>query len=518
MMRWGEVHERCMRWENSTVRTLGMVELMFGLLLLIPAAFALYYGEDTLPFLAPVPVLLVLGFLQYLTCRESRSFRAVNGVVLVALVWLLMFAICTVPYALSGINLVDAIFESVSGITTTGMTVMSDLGSMATSLLIWRSMAEWIGGITVVIIFLYFLPMVGFGRSLFQNELAGSGNSNYVQRTSKAARSFIVTYLLLSLANLALLLLCGVAPVEALCLMFTTISTGGLMMFDSGLGMYSDWVQWVTILFMFLGGTNFYLHFRKVYMREKRVYSANSEFKMMIAWFVGIALILFVFLVADMSSSGAEITLGNLYETFKNALFTTVSLGTTTGFYVVDFTLWPSQCMVLLMFVAVIGASSSSTSGGIKFSRIRIVYEYIKNGFRGILHGNAVYSVKIDGRTVDDSLIRSTLVVVMMYLASLAVAALIFMIYGYDMIDSLGLAISVLTNGGMGFGNFGPSGSIADLSNDLKIIITVMMWIGRLEIVTAVLMFTPAFWKEVWLNSRAKRLAKRYVPGRFKRD
>ncbi|MDO5852469.1 MAG: TrkH family potassium uptake protein [Thermoplasmata archaeon] len=509
-MRWKDIHERCIRWENTTVKILGLVEMMFALLLLVPAAFTLYYGEDPLPFLAPIPPLMVLGFLQYMTCIESKNFRTVNGIILVALVWMLMFAICTVPYILSGIAPVDAVFEAVSGVTTTGISALGEIDSLDTSLMIWRSMTQWIGGITVVIIFLYFLPMVGFGRSLFQNELAGSGTSSFTQRTSKAAKSFIFIYMLLSLANFAILLVLGVNFVEALCLMFTTISTGGLLIINSSMAVYSDAVQWVTMLFMFLGGTNFYLHYRMIYLRERRVYRTNSEFRVMIAWFLAISVILFLFMVQTMMADGTDLTLENCYVTFKNVLFTTVSLGTTTGFYVDDFTLWPSQCMILLMLVAVIGASTSSTSGGIKFSRLRIIYEYIKNGFRGIVHTNAVYAVKMDGKTVDDSLIQSTLVVFMMYMMTLTIAAVVFMIYGYDIVDSFGLSISAVSNGGMGFGNFGPTGNYHDLSTDLKAILIALMWIGRLEVVTAVVMFTPGFWKDVWLNSRSRRMAKRY--------
>ncbi|MDO5861290.1 MAG: potassium transporter TrkG, partial [Thermoplasmata archaeon] len=439
-MRWKEIHDRFVRWENTTVRLLGLVEMMFAVLLLVPALIAVIYAEDPLPFLAPVVPLLLLGFLQYMTCTESRNFRTVNGIILVALVWVLMFAICSVPYLLSDIDPVNAIFESVSGVTTTGITAIGDLEYQDYSLLVWRSMTQWIGGITVVIIFLYFLPMVGFGRSLFQNELAGSDNSNFTQRTSKAAKSFIFIYMFLSLINLVLLLLLQVHPIEALCLMFTTISTGGLMMFSSSMAVYSDPVQWVTILFMFLGGTNFYLHYRTIYLREKKVYRRNSEFRMMIVWFLAISVILFLFMTETSVSNGEETTWSSVYTTFKNVIFTTVSLGTTTGFYIEDFTLWPSQCMILLMLVAVIGASTSSTSGGIKFSRIRIIYEYIKNGFRGIVHKNAVYAVKMDGRTVDDSMIQSTLVVFMMYMITLTIAAVIFMIYGYNIVDSFGLS------------------------------------------------------------------------------
>lgn len=504
-MKWKDVRRRCERWESTTLRLMGLIELIFGAMLLVPAAFAMWYGDDATPFLAPIPPLLVLGAIQYLSCGESRTSRSVNGLMLVAVCWLLMFAIGTLPYLLSGISLVDAVFESVSGLTTTGLSVMGDLSGKAISLLIWRSLTQWVGGITVVLIFLYFLPRVGQGRTLFYNELAGSGSSEYSQRTRTAARSFIFIYAVLSAINLALLLLLGVAPVEAMCLMFTTISTGGLLIFNGSMAGYSDPVQWVTVVFMFLGGTNFYLHYRSIYRRQRGVYRGNSEFRTMLGWFAGISLVVFLLLLQSMHASGTELTLGGAYETLKDVVFTTVSLGTTTGFYVDDYTQWPSQCLLLLMLVAFIGASASSTSGGLKVGRLRILYEYVRNGFRGMIHTNAVYSVKVDGRSVDDSVVSSALVVFMMYVMTLLVGGVIFMIAGYDMVDSIGLSISAVSNGGMGFGNFGPTGDFAGMDDAIKIVLVVLMWIGRLEVVTALIMLTPGFWKDVWLGSRARR-------------
>ena len=508
-MALGWMDGRFARIESTTLMILGLVEIIFSLTLLIPAAFALYYGEDPLPFLIPVPFLLAFGLVQYSVSVQSRGFRTVNGLLLVALVWLIIFAICTLPYMIYGLDPMDAVFESVSGVTTTGMSVLGDLTQYPMSLLIWRSMTQWIGGITVVLIFLYFLPMVGYGRGLFANELAGYGSSEFTQRTSKAAKSFILVYLFLSLINFLLLVLAGVQLIEALCLTFTTISTGGLTIINSNMIGYSDIVQWITVLFMFLGGTNFYLHFRAIYLRERHVYRRNSEFRMMVVWFIAISTVIFLFKISAQVKAGNGLDVGNLYDSFKNVLFTTVSLGTTTGYYTEDFTTWPSQCMLILMTVALIGTSSSSTSGGIKFSRLRIIFEFVKNGFRGIMHANAVYSVKMDGKSVDDSVVRSALVVFVMYMATLMIGAVIVMFYGYDMVDSFGLSISVISNGGMGFGNFGPTGNFTDLESSLKAILTILMWIGRLEIVTALILFTPGFWKDVWLNSRARRNGKR---------
>ncbi len=493
-------------WESTTLRVLGMVEFMFGLLLLAPAVIAFFCGEDYRIFLLPVVPLLVLGAVQYHCFRIAKHFRAVNGLLLVGLVWAVMFLISMVPYLLTGMGLVDSFFESVSGVTTTGLSVMKNIEAHDTSLLVWRAMTMWVGGIMIVLAFMYMLPMFGIGRSLFDNELSGSGSSDYSVRMQNAAKSFIIIYAILSLINFVLLLICGLHPLQAFCLMSTTISTGGLMTTDDSLVSMSNAVQLVTITFMFLGGTNFYLHYRAIFRREKKVYRSNSEFRTIALWFLAISVIIYALLTLE-GQHYLTMSLEDHARTFKNALFTTVSLGTTTGLYVEDFTTYPYQCQVLLLIVALIGASSGSTSGGIKFGRVRIIYEFLKNGFGKVVHPNAVYAVKIDGKSLDDSSVISAMTVFMMFVITMTVSSVLFMIIGYDMVDSFALSISSVSNGGMGFGNFGPTGNYADMSDWTKIVLIVLMWIGRLEIVTALVMLTPGFWKELLSDRRLRKRA-----------
>ena len=231
------------RWENTTVRTLGILEVVFALLLLVPAGVALFLGEDARVFAAPVLPLLVAGGLQYMLFKESSTFRSVNGLVLIGLVWLVMFLISALPFLFSGMDLVDSLFEAVSGITTTGLSIIPDVEAQPMSLLIWRAMSMWMGGIMIIIVFLYMLPLFGIGRNVFTNELSGSGSSNYSMKMRNAAKSFIYSYLLLSLINLVLLLVFGMDPLEAFCLMCTTISTGGLMCTNDSMMSYSDAIQ-----------------------------------------------------------------------------------------------------------------------------------------------------------------------------------------------------------------------------------------------------------------------------------
>ncbi|MGN0098439.1 MAG: potassium transporter TrkG, partial [Candidatus Methanomethylophilaceae archaeon] len=216
--------DRFARWESTTVKVLGAVEVLFAVILILPLAVSLYYGEDPFPFASIIPPLLLVGSLQFLLFSESKNFRAVNGLLMVALAWVLVFALGMYPYVMAGMSPLDALFESVSGLTTTGATIMADIESWPNGILVWRSLSQWIGGIAVIIIFMYILPMFGVGRSIFANELAGSGSSDYSVRMKNAAKSFIFVYSVLTAINYVLLILCGLSFMDASCLAFTTIS------------------------------------------------------------------------------------------------------------------------------------------------------------------------------------------------------------------------------------------------------------------------------------------------------
>lgn len=510
-MAFGDVRmNRFARWESTTVKILGSVEVLFAIILMFPLLVAVYYGEDTSPFITIIPALLIVGSLQYLLFKESKYFRAVNGLLMVGLSWVLVFALGMYPYVVAGMSPVDALFESVSGLTTTGATIMEDIESWPKSILIWRSMSQWVGGIAVIIIFMYVLPMFGMGRSIFANELAGSGSSDYSLRMKNAAKSFIFVYGILTLINYVLLLLCGVGLMDATCLAFTTISTGGLMCRNDSLAGFSDIVQVITIIFMFLGGVNFYLHYAAIYRRNRKVYRSNSEFKSLSAWFIGVSVIISLMILIRIGDAIHAYGMADYLQIFKDSLFTVVSIGTSTGFAVIDYMVYPDQCIILLMVVAFIGASAGSTSGGVKFGRLRIIYEFVKNSISKTLHPNAVTSVNIDGHAVDNSTVLSAVSVFLMFFVTLVVGAVFITMFGYDILDAFGLSICSIANGGLAFGNYGPSATLADLNPFVKLIMIALMWIGRLEVMIALVYFTPAFWREMWLNYRAKKREKAF--------
>lgn len=525
------------KYESGTIRMMGLVEIVFALIMLFPVLVALYYEEDILPFIILPPILIVAGTIQYLLFKPSQNIRSVNGLLIVIIAWAFVFFIGMVPYCISGLSLVDALFESVSGFTTTGATILADIESYPRSLLIWRSLTQWVGGFAVIIIFMYILPILGVGRTLFSNELSGSGSSNYTVKMEKAARSFIVVYGVLSLLHLGLLLLCGVDPFNAVCMMFSTISTGGLMCTNDSLAGFSNVVQVITMVFMFMGGVNFYLHYKALYYKDSdlntikmpesrdyeeevkltlsqkirkslhivkrvKVYFGNAEFRFNLAWFLGISIIAYVFLYFNAAFDGFSSS--QYLSEFKNLAFTVISLGTTTGFSINDYTLYPAFILLLLFLVAFFGASAGSTSGGIKLYRLRVVYGFLRNAVYRTLRPNNVFTVKMDGNTVSNDTVISAVSVVLVYILTLAVAAAIIMGYGFGLADSFGLSVSAVSNGGLGFGNYGPYGSMSVLPSSLKLFLAFLMWVGRLEILVALIYFSPSFWKELWINHRTK--------------
>ena len=507
-----DVLSRFERWNSTEMKMLGGIEAILALVMLFPALYGFILDEDPMIFLIPFPFLFTIGIVQYLLFGPSTNFRTVNGLIMVGLTWAAMFVIGAIPYLLAGMVPIDAFFESVNGFTTTGSTSVTDVHLWPESLMVWRSMTQWIGGIAVVIIFMYILPMFGMGRTFFSNELEGSGSSQFSMRLRSAAKSFIMVYVLLTVINFVLLILVQASFVDALCLAFTTISTGGLLYTNESVMNMSIWVQVITMVFMFIGGVNFYLHFKAIVGKNPKAYTENKEFLYLITYFVVIATVIFLIYAAPKFGS-AGFDLDAILTDYKNALFTVIALGTTTGASCFDFCEYPEIIMFILLIVMLIGASAGSTSGGIKIGRIRIMVRFFSNIFKNILHPNAVYDVKVDGESIDDSRVLSAVSITLLYIMTAFAAVVILLANGLNWTDSLGLAVATISNTGVGFGDFGPTGSFSVLSDGIKIFLMFLMWVGRLEISLALVFLTPTFWSDLFFTvhhrSRSKSIEKR---------
>ena len=494
-------------FQSTTVKLLGFVMFALGIMLTIPSFVALAIGEDPLLFGPLAVLMLIAGSILYLLFSQSQNFRSVNGLLLVGLSWLLVFAVGALPFYFADFHIIDSLFESVSGFTTTGASVVTDPGTVNHSLLLWRSLTQWVGGLMVILIFMYMLPSFGIGRNIFLNELSGSGSSTFFMKITNAARNFIIVYFIMTMANFVALMICGADLMDSTTLALTTISTGGMIASADSMMSFPVSIQLVTLVFMFLGGLNFYLHYTTIFKRTLSAYRTSSELRMITIWFIVSSVFIYILLMANVPGAigfDLEEHLGLL----KDATFTTVSMGTTAGFYVVDYCQFPSQCIVLLFLVTFFGASAGSTSGGVKFGRLILLYQFVKNSVGKILNPNMVFTVKVDGEPVDNNMVMSAICIFIMYTVTLLAGAFCIMMYGYGFVDSIGLSLSSLTNVGLGFGDFGPGTSADMLPTGVKTVMMVLMWLGRLEIVMALAFITPSFWREVWLNYRSKKRAR----------
>lgn len=511
--------KRLERWESNSIKMLGMIELILGAMLLVPAVIALYCGEDSTLFLYPVPILFALGSFQYLFFSNRDSMSPVIGILMMTAAWIIAFAVSAVPFYAYGLSFVDSLFEGVSGFTTTGATIATDIESMPFSILFWRSFIQWAGGLAVVIIFMFLLPMIGLGgRTFFNNELSGSGFGNFSLRIKSAAWSFIAIYTVLTLAEVLILFTAGVNMFESVCMTFSTISTGGMMVRSDSIAGYSMIVQAVVLVFMLLGGTNFYLHYKALYRRDFRGYLKNQEFVWTVIWFLFATVAISAIVITGIGTDILQID--QSAESIWNTLFTVVSLGTSTGYAVTDYTLWPVAAVAILWVVGIFGAMSGSTSGGIKIYRIMIVKTYISNGMYRIIHPRAVKDVKLDGYSVDKDTITSSIVVILLFLLTgLATIIILFVTEpGMDIINAVGLSMASLSNTGIGFGDYGPAGTFAALTDTSKMFLAFIMWVGRLEIVMALVIFTRAFWKDAFRDMGSSNLGSRIKESETKYD
>lgn len=476
--------------ESRSLHVLGII-LMFTSILMIPAlAVAVWQGESVLPFVIPViPCFIISAFLMYVF-KNPKVMRPADGIVMIITLWAGLFVVGTVPYLIHGLSPIDAFFESVSGFTTAGATIISDVESMPESMLLWRASTQWVGGIIIVIMFMFVIPMVvSGGRSLLQNEMSGSGSGNLYLKMGSAAKQYVFVYVILTLIFFVILMVLGLSWLEASTISMCAICTGGFMVTNDSFASYGIGVKVAVLIFMIISATNFYLQYKLIMKRDIKAVRKNEELRFMLLFTAGVSIL--VLAAMFMSGSGTD----DIPNSIVNVVFSVVAMVTTTGFTTVDYTTsWPFIGMSLLLVVMFIGGSTGSTAGGIKISRAIIVFKSMLNEIRQTVHPNAVYSVKLDGKGVDESLVRSSTVVVLMFMITVFVGT---MVLDMEMrMDEALFASCALVSGtgpGMGvlFGNY------SVMSAGMKLFACILMILGRVEIVTILVIFTKGFWKEL---------------------
>ena len=476
--------------ESRSLHVLGVV-LLFTSLLMIPAlAVAIWQDESTLPFLIPVIPCVLISSALMIFFKNPKVMRPVDGIVMIITLWAGLFVVGTIPYLIYGLSFVDAIFESVSGFTTAGATILPDVASLPQSMLLWRALTQWVGGIIIVTMFMFIMPMVvSGGRSLLQNEMSGSGSGNLYLKMESAAKQYVSVYVILTAAFFVILMLLGLSWLEASTISLCVICTGGFMITSDSFASYGVLVKVAVMIFMLISATNFYLQYKVFVKREFGAIRKNEEFRFMVLFFSAVSALVLVAMF--MNGRGT----GNVLESVVDVLFSVVSIGTTTGFTTVDYTTgWPFIGMSLLLVVMFIGGSTGSTAGGIKISRALIVLKSMLNEVRQAVHPNAVYSVRFDGRGADEGVVRSATVVALMFIITIFVGAMV-MDMEMEMGEALFASCALVSGTGPGMGAL--FGNYCAMSGGMKLFSCGLMFLGRVEIVAILVIFTKGFWKEL---------------------
>jgi trk system potassium uptake protein TrkH len=507
---------------------------LLAVLLLVPGAVSAYYGETDGVIAFALTALLTLGSAIILSRFSSYEDPGIKeAFALVALGWLGAAFFGALPYVFLGTNMVDGLFESMSAFTTTGSSILTEsndegywiinstlagsslahhlelaLGSLTENarllrpgryaqdtymgLLFWRSFAQWLGGMGIILLFVAILPRLGVaGRQLYRAEVPGPDKDALTPRIRQTSRVLWVVYIAMTAAEIVLLYLAGMPLFDSFCNTFASMATGGFSPQAQSIMAYKSWIiDAIITTFMFLAGANFALHYKMI-SSDRRALIRDPEFRFYALIVLAASLIIVIW-------GGLE---GDIFRKIQLAVFQVVSIMTTTGFATADFDRWTAAAKFILLLLMIIGACAGSTGGAIKVVRILLI---LKSGYRELLHAlhpKAVIPVKLGGMAVRDEILRPSNIFVASYLIIFAVASLLLAIISYDDpridIDTIISAVATtLGNAGPGFSMVGPMFSFAEIHPAGKMLLFFCMWIGRLEIVTALVLLTPEFWKK----------------------
>lgn len=473
-------------------RTIGFLLIGESLFMLLPLLVSGIYDDgDSVAFFFSSLITLVAGLTAIVLTRNAKKdIGKREGYIIVSVVWVFFSLFGSLPFLLSNSIPVfhDAFFETISGFTTTGASILNNIEDLPHGILFWRSLIQWLGGMGIVVLTLAILPSFGIGgMSLFSAEAPGITTEKVNPKIKDTARILWNVYLIFTALETILLMFGGMDFFDAICHSFTTMATGGFSTKQASIAYWdSPYIHYVITFFMVLAGTNFSLSYFAITGQPKKIFK-NEEFKYYI---------LFMLVVTVIISTGLLVSTNfGLEKSFRNALFQAVSIMTTTGFVTDNYLLWSPFITIVLFFLFFIGGSTGSTSGGIKTMRILLL---IKNSYyelRRLVHPNAVIPVRFNKRSVNQQIITNVLAFFFFYISVFFVSSTIFMLFVDDYETSIGAVASCLGNIGPGLGRVGPIESYAFIHPAGKWFLSFLMLLGRLELFTILVIFSPAFWK-----------------------
>ncbi len=470
----------------------GLLICVFSVSLLPPVAISLEYHDGEAPELLAM-FLLILGIgsgLWLVNRRATGQIQHREGFLIVVLFWVLLGVLGALPLKFSlHLSFVDALFESVSGLTTTGATVLQGLDGMQPSILFYRQEIQWFGGMGLVVLAVAVLPMLGVGgMSLYRAEIPGPmKEEKMVPRLVSSTRSLWLIYVAITAACALAYWWAGMTPFDAVSHSLTTVSTGGFSTHDASLGYFhSATIESIAVVFMLLGAINFSIHFRALQQRSAVPYLRDVE----VRWFLRFVLLATLVITAGL---WYDHYYGGLLADLRNAVFEVVSVITSTGFGTVDFNTWPLVFPTLLLAISFIGGCGGSTAGGMKVLRVLILFRLGHREIVRLIHPKALVPVKLDGRIVPARTLHSILGFFAVYMAAFAVLMLLMMATGLDQVSAYAAVATCINNLGPGMGVV--SQSFADVSEVGKIVSVVAMLLGRLEVFSILILLHPEFWR-----------------------
>ncbi len=472
---------------------LGLILIAFGAIMLLPIGVALLGKEysSIQPFALASLISICCGLLLQKLGGFNRNFDKLQrneGLLIVCLSWIVSAAMGAIPYLFFGLSPLDAYFEAVSGITTTGATILVDFSQYPKDFFFWRSLTQWLGGMGIIVLFVAILPQFAVaGRQMFFAEAPGPTEQKVTPRITHTAKALWLVYLSLTLLEIACLVFAGMPLYDAVCNSLSTMAAGGFSPHpQSIMGYGSSTITWIVTLFMFFAGSNFALQYRMFGQQKPFALIQSEEFRGYVIIIAAAGMALSLVLV---TREGFDLS-----AAVRESLFQTVSIITTAGFSSSDFALWPVAAQTVIFAVMLVGGCAGSAGGGVKVIRVLLGCKYLRREIVQIVHPKAVLPIKVDRKTVQDDIIRQVLGFILFYIALLTFSALVVTAIEGSLTTGLVGTAATIGNIGPGFGDIGPMGTFGHLTPATKIIFIVNMVVGRLELIPFLAMLHPGFW------------------------
>ncbi len=477
---------------KPVIRVLGFLSIIIGLLMLTGLPFSiLYESGDAISLVASAFAAILTGLpLLLLTRKGDKGIRKREGYLIVALGWLTMVTISMLPYLFSGVlsSVTDAFFETMSGMTTTGASVLTDIEATPKGILYWRSLTQWIGGMGIIVLTVAIFPLLGIGGiELFVAEAPGPTSDKLHPRIQETAKRLWLIYVALTALLTFILYFSGMTFYDAINHAFTTMATGGFSTKNASMAYFDvPHIQYIITLFMFIAGTNYTVIYLGLNGKFKRVWESD-EFRFYV---ILVVLLTILITISVMNHSG-----NGLEKSFRDSIFQIVSLITTTGFVSTDYTQWSPGLTMIFFILMFLGACAGSTSGGIKLVRHYVFFKNSILEFKRIVHPRAIVPVKLNGSVVSGRIRTHIIIFLLLYLFFFVLGSIVLSILGLDFLTAIGATATSLGNVGPGIGDVGPVDNFAWLPANVKWVLSFLMLLGRLELFTILVLFSPYFWK-----------------------